>query len=88
MKQKILIMGTPEANMRSSAESWGGEDGNLVKMDKVIGFTPSIFMSCGETTPDCPLRALGYGWRLIGPPVKEEYKNEDEDKLVSYIWYF
>jgi hypothetical protein len=80
MKQKILTIVTDSASLRSTSEAWGVEDGDLVNMDKPIGLSPSGPLNAY----DCPLKAIGDGWRLIGPPQETTF-NTDK---VYYRWWF
>jgi hypothetical protein len=64
-RQAVLVIVTERDSIRAEAVGWGHEDGRNVVPGKPIGFTPAGH----GTLPDCPLRALGDGWRLLAPPV-------------------
>lgn len=65
--QKILTMLTCVPDLRSSADGWGMEDGDMIRLDKPIGLSGSPNCPCYKT----PLHAIGDGWRLMAPPVKD-----------------
>lgn len=68
--QKILVMSTREATLRSEAIGWDlVEDPGRVKPGP-IGLTPSDKEA--SQTFDCVLRAMSKGWRLLGPPERNK----------------
>lgn len=73
MNQKILIMSTPSSDLRSEAEGWTCEDGDLVRS---VGMDHDDIWRVGAPKEfhayAAPLLAIGDGWSLLAPPTKEE----------------
>ena len=80
--QKILTMMTNSSNLRSSADGWSAEDGDLVKMDKDIGLSPGyVGFYCFQT----PMHSIASGWKLLAPPtLMKQYINN----IDFYEWWF
>lgn len=66
MKQKILHISTMGNDLRSSVDGISAEDGELIKMDKEIGFSKDMWVPFYKTV----MHAIGDGWRLMSPPIK------------------
>lgn len=85
--QKILTITTLDSDLRATSEAWGWENGDFVDIDKPIGLSGS-----GKAPPayDCPLKAIGDGWKLLAPPVKDYWKVPlgNEPPTVIYEWWF
>jgi hypothetical protein len=90
--QKLLIIETERPTVRDKAIGWTHEDSSLVKPGH-IGMTgaPRPYYS-----PDCVLRAMSDGWKLLAPPVEERWlangegttsTDPQEVERVSYTWY-
>lgn len=78
--QKIMIMTTLKPDMRATVDSWGMEDGDLIYMEEEIGFSKSPSFRCWPTV----LHAIGDGWKLMAPPVKDEHYSA---KSAGYHWW-
>lgn len=70
-----LTVTTERYSLRATIIGWGHEDPRLVQPGP-IGRTLSPRPTY---TPDCVLRALADGWRLLGPPVHDDGE--------GWIWY-
>lgn len=85
--QKVLTFFTKNDKLRSQADGWDWENGDLAhcNINKEIGFIP-----CGsEWLPPTPLHALGDGWKLLGPPVKQdEQVAEVTGYEYNFKWWF
>lgn len=69
--QKILHMMTGGMDLRSSAEGWSCEDGDMIRAGKPIGLSPAPM---GEWyCYGCPMFAIADGWRLMGPPIEDKW---------------
>jgi hypothetical protein len=76
--QKVLNLLTITSDLRSAADGWVAEDGDLIKKDKEIGLSESYKgFYCYKT----PMHAIADGWELLAPPSNLEY-----DGL--YSWWF
>ncbi len=62
--QKILRMTTGESDLRSAAEGWTYEDGDVIKQGP-IGLSPGVRFPYAHGTP---MHAIAAGWRLLAPP--------------------
>ncbi|RJQ26699.1 hypothetical protein C4577_02825 [Candidatus Parcubacteria bacterium] len=78
-KQKILTMSTCGYSLRSCAESWGAEDGNLIDLTKEIGYSLKLRTPLYKT----PMHAIADGWRLMVPP-----KENGNGVTIYYEWWF
>lgn len=65
---EYLSLQTERHSVRAQVVGWDHEDPRLVQPGP-IGRTPPPRPTY---TPDCVLRALADGWRLLAPPVHEE----------------
>lgn len=93
--QKVLAMTTRIGDLRSEAEGWSMEDGDLVVWssprypDAPVGLVPS---PTRKYLPKTPLHALADGWKLLAPP--EMIKNDDgsvykdDNGSTYYNWWF
>lgn len=81
MKQKILTIGTVEPTLRAESDSIGAEDGDCIRQDKEIGFSPDLRTPFYLT----PMHAIADGWRLMGPPTEEKI---GADNTPYYTWWF
>jgi hypothetical protein len=80
--QKILSMITDTPSLRSLADSWDAEDGDLIRLDKEIGYSLGYKgFYCHQT----PMHAIGSGWKLLAPPTTIKNYVEGVD---YYQWYF
>lgn len=66
--QKVLIMSTRAASLRSEAVGWTYEDADLVRPGD-IGNTPAPDPYARHPTP---MHALADGWRLLAPPMRQQ----------------
>ena len=89
-------MGTPECGLRSTVQSWGDEDGDLVLealMNRGSRYNHANQMPVGMIrSPHFPLyptvlHALGDGWKLLAPPEKQTWKNSEGVEIVEYSWW-
>jgi hypothetical protein len=76
--QKILHFMTKTSSLRSSADGWSAEDGDVINVDKVIGLSPGYKGFCCYETP---MHAIADGWKLLAPPSNLEYSD-------FYEWWF
>lgn len=83
-KQKLLIMSTERESLRSDVCGWGGEDGDLINHDKPIGLSGSPHFPTYKT----PMNAIGDGWRLMQPPIKNYSHSTDGIDFYEYEWWF
>jgi hypothetical protein len=77
-------MFTLEPNLRAKADGWDHEDGDEVRLDKEVGLS-----GCGRFwLPPTPLHAIGAGWTLMAPPVKDREEIVMGKKFTVYYWWF
>ena len=92
---KVLIVETESPRLRAEIYGWGHEDASLFVEGKPIGLTPGPHSCRGLRAlsepdpfwnPETVLEALYRGWKLLGPPQKEEWHDED-GKRESWTWW-
>lgn len=87
--QEVLTVNTERNSIRADIYGWSHEDPSLVRHNKPIGFTGA---PKPRYSPDCVLKAMGNGWRLLGPPIpfEQTYRNEETDEPyqeTNYEWW-
>jgi hypothetical protein len=87
-RQQLLIMETDDSDLRSHASGWSAEDGCTV--------VPRVGASPGPRwhySYDCPLFAIGDGWRLMAPPtayIEKQFRGPKDDvvEVERWEWWF
>lgn len=86
---QVASVTTDEATLRSEIGGWTYEDSALFQNKEwrgglFIGYTPSP-----KNIPQykCILHMLADKWKLLGPPTREEFKNNDGETIVQYGWW-
>lgn len=66
--QKILILSSYSASLRSGIDGYGAEDGDLINQNKEIGLSNSMRVPHYATV----MHAIADGWKLLAPPTKTD----------------
>src|SRR6187402_2793475 len=82
IKQKILKILTSRRSLRADAYGWNAEDGEVIQQEKHIGLSDGFRGFCCY---DCPMKAIGDGWRLMAPPITLPAYINGQD---YYEWWF
>jgi len=93
--QKILTIGTETCSLRSKAQSWEWEDGDFPRQaltefrDKYNYLSLPVGLIRTGSCHMYPtvLHAIGDGWKLLAPPEKETWKNDEGIEFVEYSWW-
>lgn len=84
MSQKVLVMNTERACLRSEAHGWSCEDSSLYGGEPVGSTTGG---ARGHYRHPNVMSALHAGWKLLAPPRRLALKNQDGEEFTEYEWW-
>lgn len=79
----IATVSTERDDIRAEIFGWTHEDIEKFVPGKFIGLTPGCFSSCYNTI----FEYLANGFKLLGPPYKNESQNPEDKVQIWWEWW-